>query len=230
MGRGTIAGRHVRCLTPEGQVLTHLGYEPEENDVADMRALADAFGVGVGLAFADGVARTVREAVAEDIAPMTDVQYRASVSAYRWPGNEAWADSVHQGVFWRLWESRLGSPRTWSGVALVGGAIAGTAHVRPWAHPDLDASYTAELNAVYVDPKAQGGGLGRALSDAALAAARGLGYTDVRLHVIERNERGQQFWQHLGWRRDGGIREVTGSGGLLEHRYRISPGGSQSDR
>ena len=229
-GRGAIAGRAVRCLTAEGQVLAHLGYPPAAADRADMKALADTFAVGLGLAFADGDDRTVRDASPADIAPMTDVQYRASVAAYRWPGNEAWADSVHHGVYWRLWESRLGAPRTWSGVGLVGGAVAGTAHVRPWAHDDLDASCTAELNAVYVDPHAEGHGVGRALNDAALLAARDLGYTDVRIHVIEHNASGQKFWEHLGWRRDGGSREVTGSGGMVEHRYRISAGAAEGDR
>jgi len=229
-GRGTIAGRAVRCLTAEGQVLAHLGYEPEAVDRADLKALADTFGVGLGLAFADGDDRTVRAASRADIAPMTDVQLRASVAAYRWPGNEAWADSVHHGIYWRLWESRIGAPRTWSGVALVGGAVAGTAHVRPWASDDLDSSCTAELNAVYVDPHAQGTGVGRRLNDAALVAAREMGYTDVRLHMIKLNRTGQRFWERLGWQRDGGTREVTGSGGMIEHRYGISSGVSESHR
>ena len=135
-------------------MLTHLGYAPGTIDRADVHALVDAFAVGLGFAYAAGDDRGVREASPVDIAPMTDVQLRASVAAYRWPGNETWADSVHHGVYWRLWESRIGAPRTWSGVAVVGGAIVGTAHVRPWAHDDLDPSCTAELNAVYVDPHA----------------------------------------------------------------------------
>jgi lincosamide nucleotidyltransferase A/C/D/E len=230
LGRGTIAGRAVRCLTADGQVLAHLGYQPAAVDRADVKALADRFAVGLGLAFADGDDRAVRAASRADIAPMTDVQLRASVAAYRWPGNEAWADSVHHGTYWRLWESRIGAPRTWSGVALVGGAVAGTAHVRPWASDDLDSSCTAELNAVYVDPHAQGTGVGRRLNDAALVAAREMGYTDVRLHVIELNRAGQRFWERLGWQRDGGTREVTGSGGMIEHRYGISSGVSESHR
>ena len=48
-------------------------------------------------------------------------------------------------------------------------------------------------------------------------------------HVIEHNARGQRFWEHLGWVRDGVDREVTGAGGMLEHRY-ISPGTRKVDR
>ena len=221
-GEGQIGGRGVHCLSPEGQVFTHLGYVPDERDRDDMAALVDAFGVGLGLAFANGDGISVRDARPTDLAPMADVQFRSSVAAYRWPGNEAWADAATRGIFWRVWQSRLGAPRAWSGVVTIGGAIAGTAHVRPWVGDDLDPASAAELNGAYVDPDAQGRGLGRRLNDAAIEAAARLGYTDLRLHVIEHNTLGQQFWEHLGWQRDGVDREVTGAGGMLEHRY-ISP-------
>jgi lincosamide nucleotidyltransferase A/C/D/E len=44
-GVGSVAGRRVRCLTPEVQVLCHAGYELDEDDRRDLRALADRFGV-----------------------------------------------------------------------------------------------------------------------------------------------------------------------------------------
>ncbi len=228
-GQGVIGDRVVRCLTVQGQVLSHLGYEPDDGDRADMVALADAFGAGLGLGYARGIDVRVRDANVADIAAMTELQLRTSVTAYTWPGNETWAASVHHGVFWRLWQSRIDAPRTWTGVATIGGAIAGTVHVRPWANDDLDAATTAELNAAYVDPVVQGSGLGRMLNDAAIAAAGDLGYVDLRLHVIEHNVRGQQFWEHLGWTRDGVDREVEGSGGMLEHRY-MPPGTREGDR
>ncbi len=227
--RGLIGDRLVRCLTAEGQVLAHLGYVPDAGDRADMEALQRAFGVGLGLAFARGDDCATRTARPADIGPMSDLQLRASVAAYSWPGNESWAASVHHGLFWRLWQSRIDAPLTWTGVAMVGSAIAGTVHVRPWAHDDLDPASTAELNAAYVHPVAQGRGLGRMLNDAAILAAGELGYEDLRLHVIEHNTRGQQFWEHLGWTRDGVDREVAGSGGMMEHRY-ISPGTREGGR
>lgn len=228
-GDGVIGGERVRCLTPQGQVLTHLGYAPDDQDRHDMQRLADAFGVGLGLAFARGDEVEVRDASPSDLAPMSDIQLRSSVAAYSWPGNEEWAASADHGIFWRVWEARLQAPRAWSGVATIGGAIAGTVHVRPWAGDDLDPASAAELNGAYVDPVVQGRGLGRMLSDAAIAAAARLGYDDLRLHVIEHNTRGQQFWERLGWIRDGVDREVTGSGGMLEHRY-ISPGTREGGR
>jgi len=44
-GRGTIGGRQVFCLTPEVQVMTHGGYELDDDDFNDMAALEARFGV-----------------------------------------------------------------------------------------------------------------------------------------------------------------------------------------
>jgi lincosamide nucleotidyltransferase A/C/D/E len=44
-GVGHVAGRTVRCLTAETQVLTHLGYDPDATDWHDMLALRDRFGL-----------------------------------------------------------------------------------------------------------------------------------------------------------------------------------------
>jgi len=44
-GRGTVAGREVRCLTPEVQVLVHAGYELSEKDYRELRLLRERFGV-----------------------------------------------------------------------------------------------------------------------------------------------------------------------------------------
>jgi lincosamide nucleotidyltransferase A/C/D/E len=43
-GSGMVAGRKLRCLTPEVQVITHTGYELDENDRHDLAALRDRFG------------------------------------------------------------------------------------------------------------------------------------------------------------------------------------------
>ena len=49
-GRGRVAGRPVRCLSPTPQVLCHAqGYDPAEKDLADMERLHDRFGVELPL-------------------------------------------------------------------------------------------------------------------------------------------------------------------------------------
>jgi lincosamide nucleotidyltransferase A/C/D/E len=44
-GAGTIGPLSVDCVSPETQVLAHLGYEPSETDRSDMEALHVRFGV-----------------------------------------------------------------------------------------------------------------------------------------------------------------------------------------
>jgi lincosamide nucleotidyltransferase A/C/D/E len=46
-GVGTVAGRQVRCVTPELQVRHHLGYPLGDDDRKDLALLADRFGVAV---------------------------------------------------------------------------------------------------------------------------------------------------------------------------------------
>jgi lincosamide nucleotidyltransferase A/C/D/E len=51
LGRGRIQGKDVRCLSPEAQVQCHAqGYEPDEDDLHDMKLLQDRFGVVLPLA------------------------------------------------------------------------------------------------------------------------------------------------------------------------------------
>jgi lincosamide nucleotidyltransferase A/C/D/E len=44
-GRGRVAGRLVRCLSPEVQVLVHAGYELSEKDYRELFLLRERFGV-----------------------------------------------------------------------------------------------------------------------------------------------------------------------------------------
>jgi lincosamide nucleotidyltransferase A/C/D/E len=44
---GVIAGRQVRCATPELQLAFHAHYEPRDHDRGDMAALASAFGLSL---------------------------------------------------------------------------------------------------------------------------------------------------------------------------------------
>ena len=48
LGQGDVAGRDVRCLTAETQVLCHAhGYTPTDKDFRDMQFLRERFGVAL---------------------------------------------------------------------------------------------------------------------------------------------------------------------------------------
>ena len=50
---GEIAGRKVRCATPDLQLAFHAHYEPRDHDRRDMQALARAFGLSLPPSYRD---------------------------------------------------------------------------------------------------------------------------------------------------------------------------------
>lgn len=49
---GSIAGRGVACCSVDTQIASHLGYAPDDDDRADMRALAEKFDGGLPVPYA----------------------------------------------------------------------------------------------------------------------------------------------------------------------------------
>ncbi len=100
-----------------------------------------------------------------------------------------------------LWQARLepdSGSETW--VAEVGRRIAGYASVGP--SQDADATPgLGSLLALYVDPPAQGAGLGRALHDDALARLRAE-YVEATLWVFAAHEMARGFYERRGWSLD----------------------------
>jgi GNAT superfamily N-acetyltransferase len=97
-------------------------------------------------------------------------------------------------------EAWLRQPRARTLLAFADGTAAGYAHLRlaavPACVPDRQA---IELSRLYLLAAAQGGGLGGALMDAALAQAAGLGARSVWLGVYDRNLRALAFYARRGF-------------------------------
>lgn len=75
---------------------------------------------------------------------------------------------------------------------------------------DEDRPRDGELSTLYVDPPAQGAGLGGQLHGAALAALRDGGFTDAVVWVYEENGHARGFYERLGWELDAGPRLFPG--------------------
>lgn len=149
----------------------------------------------------DGV--TLRPAVAADADAIAAISVRAWAHAYADfldPRVLAQRTVPDQAERWRGW---LAGDETRTQVAQVAGRIVGYAAVG--ASRDTDATpAVGELAALYVDPSAQGAGLGTTLLHDAVARLRAGGFTAATLWVFEQNGLGRAFYERHGWSPDPG--------------------------
>jgi GNAT superfamily N-acetyltransferase len=141
----------------------------------------------------------VRTATAEDAEGIGRVQEHGWQAAYRhvFPVEE-----LDRGGFIQIarWRERLAHPPLgWSSfVAVEDETVVGFVSVGP----SRDESALGELYAIYVEPEAWSGGIGRALLERA-EAQLGTEYADATLWVLEANPRARAFYEHAGWAPDG---------------------------
>ena len=79
-------------------------------------------------------------------------------------------------------------------IARDAGGAAGCVALRPLEHA------CAEMKRLYVRDAWRGSGLGRRLVDAAVARARALGYTELRLDTLPDMAAAQRLYRRLGFR------------------------------
>ncbi len=80
-------------------------------------------------------------------------------------------------------------------LAVDDGVVTGCVAIRPF-----DGLNVAELKRLYVRPSARGHGLGLRLAGAAIAAAREVGYTAIRLDTLPTMMSAQALYRRLGFR------------------------------
>jgi GNAT superfamily N-acetyltransferase len=99
------------------------------------------------------------------------------------------------------WTARLQDPAREIWVAQSGERVVAYAAVA--ASADRDATpLTGSLDALYVDPPAQGAGLGTQLLEHAVARLAGRGAREACLWTFERNAQARSFYERHGWRLD----------------------------
>ena len=217
-GRGVVAGRDVHCLTAVTQVLCHHGYEPDDGDLTDLRALAGSTGVSLAPPYGEpGRDVVVRPARPTDLGAMTLVWADSSRTAYR-PIFPTSAPPPSLAALLRVWERSVEHAGCQAFVAATGDQVIGTVLVE--RHEDG----TGEFGRLYVHPSRWDGGIGRALYDLALESLRALHVGDVRLWVLVGNRRAREWYEHEGWTETGERREVVP--GVEELRYSFGLGGA----
>ena len=104
------------------------------------------------------------------------------------------------------WKSYLAQPvphRWWVSEHIV--SIVGLAGIGPSRDP-ID-SKLRELYTIAVDPPYWRKGIGKALISLALQHLVSDGYREAILWTVEGYERGIAFYEAMGWKRDGGVRD-----------------------
>jgi len=166
----------------------------------------------------------LRRGAPDDADQIAGISVRAWIHAYESfldPRVLAERTVAAQAERWRGW---LAGTETETEVAEVRGRIAGYATVGASRDGDADGT-VGELSALYVDPSAQGAGLGTRLLADATARLRASGFTVATLWVFEENGLGRAFYERHGWRPDP---DGVGREGADWHgpalRYRIELG------
>ena len=104
---------------------------------------------------------------------------------------------------WRRDLSRPVPHRWW--VAERHGSVVGIIGIRPSRDPVEPR--LGEVDTIAVDPPHWRTGVGRALISLALRRLVSAGYTEAIVWTVEHFERGIAFYETMGWRRDGGVRD-----------------------
>ena len=104
--------------------------------------------------------------------------------------------------------------------AVRGGTIVGFASSGPARDSDCDDRVCGELYAIYLLEHEWGGGAGRALHEAAVAALREARFADATLWVLDTNDRARRFYEREGWAADGATKVERYGVRVTEVRYR----------
>jgi GNAT superfamily N-acetyltransferase len=126
----------------------------------------------------------------------------------------------------REWRERLEQPGSPRSVLLAerDGTPAGFCSVLTPSRDEDTAPGTAEIEAIYVDPKLWRRGVGRALMDESLSRLRTRGWREVTLWMFDGNTNAQAFYAPLGFAPDG-AEHVPDWSGKKEIRLRASLAG-----
>jgi len=140
----------------------------------------------------------LRRAVQADAEAIAGVDVRAWWHAYRPFLDEQRLAERSTEARTESWSLRLPGVEEETWVLEVGGRVAGFASLAPSRDADAEAA-TGELLALYVDPPAQGAGVGTRLLGQAQLRLGELGYDAATLWTFEANGLARVFYEHHGW-------------------------------
>jgi len=156
----------------------------------------------------------IRLAAPEDADAIAGVQVRAWWDAYAdYVDASKFSSEAERAARWREILTVAETPTlVWD----EDGRLGGFCSVGPAREPEDPP--VGEVHALYVDPRAQRASVGSALLGAGEGTlADELGFAEAVLWVLEANASARAFYEHKGWRFDGGARG-TGWGPTVRYR------------
>lgn len=214
-GRGLIVGRPVRCLSAEGQVLTHADHDLTEFGRADLFLLADQVGARLYYPLARGIDMVCRNADETDIAAMAAVM--ANAIQTRPISQLSITKSLGADSYMRYWQQRFQIPRTTMLVISVGEAIAATVAFSPWRGDDFSPETTAVLYGLAKHSATALDHLDDLLLERARVAARQQDFSDLLTWVTKDDRITRSLLERSGWTFDGTHHEIAP--GVTRIRY-----------
>jgi ribosomal protein S18 acetylase RimI-like enzyme len=164
---------------------------------------------------------------AADAAAVAAVKWRSWRSAYRGIVPDDFLDRLPVYPSAAYWVGLSARPRSQHVLMVAGrrGEVHGMCSAGPTSGDGLDPQQVGEVSTLYIDPSAQGRGLGARLLDAVVDQLLDIGFDDVRLWVLRDNEAARRFYERRGWVPDGAEQAVPLNRtdvALAEVRYRWS--------
>ncbi len=144
------------------------------------------------------MATLTRKATVADARAIGELQLRAWWRAYQDIVHGRYLHQQEAEERTAFWSERLTTGAVDVFVAEVAGQIRGFVAVGPSREPD-PLPGEGELHAIFVDPAAQGAGLGNALLAEAVQALRAGGWSSGGLRVFTENGYARAFYERQGW-------------------------------
>lgn len=160
----------------------------------------------------------IRLATAEDVRRIAEIQVAAWRAAYAGMMPETYLEGLQVEPREAVWRGACGQVNALLWVQMKEAEVVGFCHLAP--SRDEDGQGAAEVTSIYLEPAHWRRGLGRELLAAAMAFAAEHGYSRVTLWVLVENLAARQFYEAMGFRPDGRMKQEHGAGFCFnEMRY-----------
>ena len=162
----------------------------------------------------------VRDAVVDDANAIAQVYHQSVLTAYSEIATEDYLSTRNLADCIEQWTYNIRDDSVTVVVAENEAVILGVASFGAARDEDVDATMTAELQAIYVSPDRWTRGIGHRLCEHVMDRLYSDGAVAVLLWVLSANTRAIRFYERAGFTPDGASKTVTMGRELAAIRYR----------